>query len=375
MLIAQCSANGVRFGLDMRVRRRQNRAMSQQVLSTLVRPLEGQEAWIISDGKAGHEAQCLGVAAALGVEPVIKRVNPEGVFKLASPWAPVARRDRFGSPNSEFAPPWPTLALATGRLTIPYIRALKRRAGLATFTVILLDPRTSASSCDLIWVPQHDRRRGPNVVTTLTSPHVYTPQRIAALRQSTPEFVAALPQPRIAVLIGGPNRDYTYDLSDIERLTAALHGLSTSGAGLMITPSRRTPDAMMFAIREATRDAHAFIWDGNGDNPYPAMLAHADAFVVTADSVNMTCEAAATGRPIHVFTPSGTSPKFDRFHDNLRRYGATRVLDPSVARVATWEYPPIDSAALIADEIRRRWTIRAEMLPGLVTDAQSRSVR
>lgn len=340
--------------------------MSDDAKTANRRTLEGRPAWIISDGKAGHEMQCLGVAAALGVTPVIKRVAPSGLFKLASPWAPVSPIETFGAPGTSFGPPWPALALATGRLTIPYVRALKRRAGLATFTVILLDPRTAAKSADLIWVPEHDRRRGPNVITTATSPHAFTPQRIAGLRASVPDAISALPQPRVAVLIGGPNRDYKYAADDVAHLGAALRAIGESGAGLMITPSRRTPAAMMHAIADATSDAARIVWDGTGDNPYPAFLANADAFVVTADSVNMTCEAAATGRPIHVFTPSGTSPKFDRFHATLREAGVTRPLKHSIGPLAAWSYVPLDSAATIAEEIIRRWTIRSHILPGLV---------
>ena len=52
-----------------------------------------------------------------------------------------------------------------------------------------------------------------------------------------------------------------------------------------------------------------FLWDGTGENPYVPMLALADAVVVTADSVNMVGEAAATGAPILVFEPSGGHPK------------------------------------------------------------------
>jgi mitochondrial fission protein ELM1 len=36
-----------------------------------------------------------------------------------------------------------------------------------------MDPRTGTNSADLIWVPEHDRRRGPNVLSTLTAPHRY----------------------------------------------------------------------------------------------------------------------------------------------------------------------------------------------------------
>lgn len=322
-------------------------------------------AWIISDGKAGHELQMLGVADALGADAVVKRITPSGPFRFTSPWGPVAPRERFGKPGSEFCPPWPDIALATGRLTTPYIRALKRRAGLKTFTVILLDPKVSASAADLFWVPEHDARRGANVIATLTSPHRYSPERLADLRATIPDEIASLPQPRIAVLLGGPNGVYTYSADDMTRLSAVLAHAAASGASLMITPSRRTPPELLAAIDQATVAAPRILWDGSGGNPYPAFLAHADAFIVTADSVNMAGEAAATGKPIHIFTPSGGSQKFTRFHAALNTLGATRAC-PTSSRFETWSYPPQHSAQVIADEIQRRMAIRTKLLPGLV---------
>ncbi|MFN0023116.1 MAG: mitochondrial fission ELM1 family protein [Parvularculaceae bacterium] len=341
---------------------------------TSVRPLEGHRAWVISDGKAGHEVQCLGVAEALGVKVDLKRVAPGGVSKLLAPWGPVPAREKFGQAGYLFAPPWPAIAFATGRLTTPYIRALKRKAGLATYTVILLDPKTPASSADLFWVPEHDTRRGANVVTTLTSPHAFSPARLAELRRTMPPGIAALPQPRVAVLIGGPNGDYRYTAADEARLIAALTRLSHSGAGLMLTPSRRTPPSLLAAIDAATAAAPRILWDGAGENPYPQFLAHAEAFVVTADSVNMAGEAAATGKPVYIFHPSGGSAKFSRFHASLAAAGITRVLpeghlhethDP----LETWAYQPLDSARVIACEIERRWNQRASMLSGFYSAA------
>jgi mitochondrial fission protein ELM1 len=329
-------------------------------------PLTSQTAWIFSDGKAGHEAQCFGVVEALGVKAEVKRVAPRGVFKLLSPWGPVAPRERFGRPGSPFAPPWPTFAFATGRTTIPYLRALRRKAGLATYTVILMDPRTGAGSADLIWVPEHDRLRGPNVITTLTAPHRYSAQRIEALRAQTPAEIAALPQPRVACLIGGPNGDYVYGGDDQSRLVACLHDLARKRFGLMVTTSRRTPEKLAARIKDAVRNANALFWDGGGKNPYPDFLAHADLFFITADSVSMTCEAAATGRPIYIFAPSGGGAKFDRFHKALQDYGATRPMPEPGATIETWDYVPLHSADVIASEISRRWSKRASLLPGLV---------
>lgn len=328
--------------------------------------LAGQTAWIFSDGKAGHEAQCFGVVDALGLKADIKRVAPKGTFKWMAPWGPVAPRERFGQPGTPFGPPWPVMAFATGRTTIPYLRALRRQAGIATYTVILMDPRTGAGSADLIWVPEHDRLRGPNVISTLTAPHRYSPQRLEALRAHMPAEIAALPQPRIACLIGGPNGDYRYSDVDESRLIACLQAFLDKGFGLMITASRRTPEKLAARIKDAVCKAKALFWDGTGQNPYPQFLAHADLFFITADSVSMTCEAAATGRPIYIFSPSGGSAKFDRFHKALADYGATRPAPAPGDEIETWTYKPLHSAEVIAAEIVRRWSKRAEMLPGLV---------
>ena len=90
-------------------------------------------------------------------------------------------------------------------------------------------------------------------------------------------------------------------------------------------------------------------------NPYESWLAHADMFVVTADSINMTGEACATGKPVYVFEPHGGSAKFLRFHESLRRYGATRKLADSLSQLDNWSYAPLDSASQIAAEIKKRW--------------------
>jgi uncharacterized protein len=328
--------------------------------------LAGQTAWIISDGKIGHEVQCLGVAHALGLNVEVKRVAPGGLFKLSSPWGPVSPGERFGRTGSAFAPPWPTIAFAAGRLTIPYIRALKRKARLHTFTVILLDPRMPASCADLMWVPAHDKRRGPNVVNSLTSPHGFSETRLAELRSHVPPDIAQLPTPRIAVLLGGPNGEHVFGDHEAERLARALASLSACGASLMISPSRRTPPAFLAAIDAATSGASRILYDGRGENPYANFIANADAFVVTADSVNMAGEAAATGKPIYVFEPSGGGAKFARFHEGLRRHGATRPLPETVTAIDTWSYERLDSAAAIADEIARRWQARTDLIPGLV---------
>jgi len=332
----------------------------------LTGPLAGRPAWLITDGKIGMDVQVKGVADALGLDAVIKHVAPRQPFRALSPFGPVDPRENFGKPGSPFAPPYPVVALATGRLAIPYLRALRRRAGPGTYCVVLQDPKIGPGIADLIWVPEHDTLRAHNVITTPTAPHSFAPQRLAGLRAAVPDAIAALPHPRVALILGGPGGGYNFDDAAGQRLAASIANMAPYIGSLFITPSRRTPPALLAAIDAATKSRPRLLWDGAGANPYPDFLAHADLLVVTGDSVNMTGEACATGRPVYVFEPGPASPKFDRFHTALRRHGATRPLPETMSRIETWTYPPLDSAHDIAAEIERRWLRRKAVLPGLM---------
>ncbi|WP_448951574.1 mitochondrial fission ELM1 family protein [Labrys neptuniae] len=305
--------------------------------------------WTLSDGKAGDALQCLGVAEAVLAESggriVEHRVSPRRLYALAMPWGPPDPVDLKG-----LTPPWPDLAIASGRRAVTYLAWLKRRSP-ATLTVFLKDPRTGTKAADFIWVPAHDRLRGANVLATLTSPHRQTPSVLAAARVAARPELIALPQPRVAVLAGGPSKDVAFGDGDVEGFVAALARLAESGAGLMVTPSRRTPPAMVQAIGRALAGKPAWIWDGEGANPYAQMLALADAFVVTADSTNMLSEAAATGKTIHIYLPKGVPAKIMRLIDGLIAHGAVVKFD---GHLENHPYKPLDSTPLIAQEILAR---------------------
>jgi hypothetical protein len=238
------------------------------------------------------------------------------------------------------------------------MRALRRSAGPDVFTLVMQDPKAGLGIADVIWVPEHDRLRGPNVITTLTAPHSFTAQRLAELRATVPAAIAAVPQPRVAVVLGGKNAVYKYHDEDDARFAGALASLGRLGVSFLITPSRRTHQRLKDVAERATRDFPRIFWDGSGPNPYGDFLAHADLLVVTADSVNMVGEACATGKPVLVFSPSGGSSKFDRFHAALAARGATRPLPDRLDAIPDWSYEPLHSAQDIAREIERRWSAR-----------------
>jgi len=116
-----------------------------------------------------------------------------------------------------------------------------------------------------------------------------------------------------------------------------------------VTPSRRTGAAGLTLLRERLSGFSAAIWDGSRENPYFAYLALADAFLVTADSVSMISEAAATGKPVHILDLDGGNAKFDRFHATMQAAGITR---PFTGRVESWSYPVPDDTARAGAALR-----------------------
>lgn len=304
--------------------------------------------WILTDGKAGDEAQCLGVVEALGLKPELRRVRPRFPFSWLAPRGPIDPADAPGRAGSPIAPPFPDLAVASGRRTVPYLRALKRASGGRTFTVFLKDPRTGLGAADLIWVPEHDRLRGPNVIATLTGPHRISAARLAAARLVPDPRLAGLAEPRVAVLVGGDSRHHRFRPDDIQRLGRDLDRLARSGAALMITTSRRTPHALAASLKSLAEEAGGFFWNGSGENPLVAMLAIASGVVATADSTNMIGEAAATGVPVLVFSPSGGHPKITGFLDGLTHRG---IVKPFTGTLEAFRYPPLDTTPAIAGAI------------------------
>ncbi len=77
--------------------------------------------------------------------------------------------------------------------------------------------------------------------------------------------------------------------------------------------------------------------------------------LVTADSVNMVSEAAATGKPVHVIDLPGGSDKFRRFHTAMVAAGITR---PFTGAIEHWSYTAPNDTARAAAEIRRRMSQR-----------------
>lgn len=314
--------------------------------------------WVLTDGKIGDEVHCFGVAEALGLTAERRLIEPRLAFACLAPIGPIDPRDRPQRPGSPIEPPFPDIVIASGRRTVPYMRHVKRASGGRTFTVFLKDPRTGPRTADVIWVPEHDPLRGENVFVTLTSPHPLTAAVLAGARLAPDPRILALPRPRIGLILGGKSGHHHFTAADTRRLGATAVDCVRQGFSLIVTPSRRTPQSFLDAVRSALAEAgflgeRAFVWDGMGDNPYRQILANADRLIVTGDSVNMVGEATATGTPVYVFVPSGSGYyKMTAFLDQLVERGAIRRYAGSLE---PFHYTPIDATPEIAEAVAARY--------------------
>ncbi len=309
--------------------------------------------WIVTEGMIGMENQCLGVTDVMKLTPEIKRIGLRQPWKTLCPFLGLERPETFT--GDALTAPWPDLALGCGRKSIAALRYIKKASGGKTFTVFIQNPKIGTGAFDLVAIPSHDTRRGPNVLVTPAAPNRLNARKLADGMDDWRPVFGELDAPRVAVLIGGKSQTHNLTAANVDTLARQLRLLADRGRSLMITMSRRTGDANAAALRAALEGSGAWIWDGPGDkagsNPYFGMLAWADYIIVTSDSVSMISEAATTGKPVYVVPLDGGSKRFDRFYGGLLEKGVIRMFD---GNLVNYVYEPLNDAKLIADEIARR---------------------
>lgn len=306
--------------------------------------------WIVTNGMAGYEMQALGVAAALGVDPVVKRVTPGAPYSWVSPWGPAA-------PDPQITAPWPDVVIAGGRQAIPYARAIKKRSGGRTLVVVFQDPKVNPATFDLVWAPVHDQLKGANVITTLTAPHRITEEKLKSASTDLASRYGHLTGRNIAVVIGGTNKVYDLSAEKMQGLAAKLRDMALrEKVNLIITTSRRTCPQATKVLRETLKDVPHDLYDALSDpaedNPYPGLLGLCETTIVTCDSHNMVGEATMTGRTVYVVELEGGSPKFRRFIDALYVNGVARQFD---GLLETWSYAPLNATQEIAAAIAQAY--------------------
>jgi uncharacterized protein len=309
-------------------------------------PHRAPTCWILSDGTAGMEAQAVGLASAMGLEPIIKSIQPSRALRAIPSLGkiPGIAATAGGDP---LEPPYPAIAITCGRRHAGASIALKRRSNAETYTIHIQDPRVSPALFDALVVPDHDPTRGSNVITTTGSLNRINAALLDREAGLFAEQAAHIPTPRVAVNLGGDTRQYTVDKAMADRVANSLTSLlDHEGRGLMITTSRRTNKPLMDALTPIAKRDDAVVWTGDGPNPYLGFLGLAEAIIVTSDSINMVSEACSTGKPVYILRLGAEPRRRAAFLEAVRERGLARDFNGAIE---IWSGSPLQETKRVAD--------------------------
>ena len=303
---------------------------------------------ILTEAYAGLENQALGLAEAAGLSTHTTRIVPRSYWRrLPARLWPTPEKAVDGLDTIV-----PGLIVSAGGTAAAVAAAIKRRDRRSVVQV--QNPRMRLDRFDLIVANRHEEIAGPNVVVVRTALHRATSARLAAART---DWAARLIEPAegrplVAVLLGGSNGRFRLDVPTATSLADDLaRMMDRDRVALFATPSRRTSPETIAIIRDRVEPRGGVMWNGAGENPYFGLLATAALIVVTADSISMVSEAAATSAPVLVAALPGRSRRISLFLKDLQ--DANRIR-PFIGRFEPFEASPLDDTAEAGQEMRRR---------------------
>ena len=307
--------------------------------------------WVLDDPARDRSGAALAIAERLGLP--FRRVP------LAASWlAPLGRLAprgaRFGLPPALEQAAAPRLVIGAGGRSAVAALWLKRHTG--SRLVHCMRPGPRAGGFDLLVVGWHDHPPArANVLPVLGELSRLSPLRLRQAGRAWAERLVHLPHPRVALFVGGP-------AFASEMPPALAHGLGRQVATL----ARRAGGAVLAATgprtgREATEALAAALgacphmlhrYGEPGEHPHAAMLALADAVVVTADSAPALSEACATSAPVYVALPELAGARQRRLVASFIAAGQVRRLGHSLT---AWARAPLDEATRVAQDIGARF--------------------
>ena len=308
------------------------------------------KALLLTEGYHGMISQVEGLAKALNADFQHKIVRLNWLWNYIPPkLSPVSRlilKDgQYITENEKF-----DLVISCGRKSvIPSIFFKKKNKKV--FTIHIQNPKVRFDNFDLIVVPEHDKLKGENIITSKGAIHYITRSEI---EKAKPYLLNKIQNEKIVSLIlGGPNKYYNFSNEELTNIFKEIKSSFISqGYKAIIIPSMRTPKRIIdLAINEFLTDG--FVVNSVDKQAYLSSLAIANSIVVTCDSTSMISEAAASGKPIFVahMQPKRNNYRFKKFYKLFRELGVIKNLGE---KVENWTYDSFNEAERIATIINSR---------------------
>ena len=262
--------------------------------------------WLMMGHRAGDNSQVLALAEALGWPYEVRNFVYRPTELLTNLTLGITLAGIVKEKSSKLEPPWPDLILSAGRRNEPLCRWIQQQAGKQPVRLVHAGrPWAKIERFDLIvTTPQYRLPPRPNVLHNSTPLHRVTAERLDAEAEAWRGRLGHLPEPYIAVIVGGNSGPFSFDRRAAARLGEQATAMAQAlGGSLLVTTSARTPPETIGILERHIGCPNFFFrWAPNADeNPYFAFLGLAERLIVTGDSMSMLTEACATRKPVFMF--------------------------------------------------------------------------
>jgi uncharacterized protein len=233
--------------------------------------------WRLTDGKAGHDSQSIGLCKAIEKLKTCERFdistnsllnNGINFFLIQFP----AGEDL----------PDPNIIIGAGHSThLPMICAKRARGGN---TIVLMKPSLPISFFDVCIVPKHDQPANKeNIITTCgaINPVSFNENKVANTG---------------LILIGGPSKHYFWNN---ESIVSQITQIITNSPGIhwTIADSPRTPETTLASINRLT-NVDVLNFTNTDSKAIRDLIYKTDNIWVTKDSVSMIYESLSSGAAV-----------------------------------------------------------------------------
>lgn len=289
-------------------------------------------AWCITDGAAGNISQVKGLASAMKLDFQLK------VVKLRFPWKflPVGYLPSFGLAIKHLDTlrdeAIPSYIITAGRKSIYSSLYLKNKFKNKVKTIHIQDPKINPKLFDCVVAPEHDSISGQNVIKSKLAINHINDQLLFSEAKKFQEKLSFLKKPIVTVILGGKNKNYYFDKSQLSKLEKKIDVINNMNSiSLVFLFSRRTDNFIKDFIIKKYSHKHT-VWTDQKNNPYLALLHLSSCIVCTGDSVSMISEALNSGKSVYVFRLKSKKKynRIEKFNDKLLELGYIRELNETL---------------------------------------------
>jgi mitochondrial fission protein ELM1 len=304
----------------------------------LVPKIAQNEVLVLIDNRPGTSAQAIGLAEEIGLSYKTIKLD-YGIFSslpnffLSDSLLRLTEKTREEISSLESLP---SLVISAGRRAAPVALYLKKISKNQIKIAQIMNPNLDFKKFTWVILPKHDdveERKFPNLITTIGSLTRVDSKRLESESKKFPEL-QKIAKTKIALLVGGSSNKTKFGVESAKKLAEISSNLAKKmNATLLVLNSRRTSAELNEALKtslssQENLDFQFFDWSEVKDkNPYFAILACADFFVISGDSVSMISECCSTGKSVYIFDEAEiSSAKHRRFHRDLLEQNYARKL-------------------------------------------------